>query len=55
MLPVRVGKFVLIQHQRYAHSRQFQRANQMLKMRGPHLACGIRDIVRKIEATADSK
>jgi hypothetical protein len=27
----RVGKFALIQHQRYAHAKQFKRANRMLK------------------------
>jgi IS5 family transposase len=25
----RVGKFALIQHQRYAHAKQFKRANRM--------------------------
>ena len=27
----RVGKFALIQHQRYAHAKQFKRANRMLQ------------------------
>jgi IS5 family transposase len=27
----RVGKFALIQRQRYAHAKQFKRANRMLK------------------------
>ena len=27
----RVGKFALIQHQRYAHAKQFKRANRMLR------------------------
>jgi IS5 family transposase len=27
----RVGKFALIQHQRYAHAKQFKRANRALR------------------------
>jgi IS5 family transposase len=27
----RVGKFALIKHQRYAHAKQFKRANRALK------------------------
>ena len=29
----RVGKFALIQHQRYAHAKQFKRANRASKSR----------------------
>jgi transposase, IS5 family len=46
---VRVGKFALIQHQRYAHAKQFKRANRMLKKLRTYLGRVIRDIGRKIE------
>jgi IS5 family transposase len=50
MIPVtRVGKFALIQHQRYAHAKQFKRANRMLKKLRTYLGRVIRDITRKIE------
>src|SRR3979490_1026298 len=45
----RVGKFALIQHQRYAHAKQFKRANRMLKNLRTYLGRVIRDITRKIE------
>jgi hypothetical protein len=45
----RVGKFALIQHQRYAHAKQLKRANRMLKKLRTYLGCVIRDIGRKIE------
>src|SRR6266516_915477 len=45
----RVGKFALIQHQRYAHAKQFKRANRMLKKLRTYLGRIIRDIGRKIE------
>src|SRR3982075_2304956 len=45
----RVGKFALIQHQRYAHAKQFKRANRMLKKLRTYLGRVIRDITRKIE------
>src|SRR5712664_3131922 len=45
----RVGKFALIQHQRYAHAKQFKRANRMLKKLRTLLGRVIRDIGRKIE------
>src|SRR5258705_3705051 len=45
----RVGKFALIQHQRYAHAKQFKRANRMLKKLRTYLGRVIRDIARKIE------
>jgi IS5 family transposase len=45
----RVGKFALIQHQRYAHAKQFKRANRALKKLRTYLGRVIRDITRKIE------
>jgi transposase, IS5 family len=45
----RVGKFALIQHQRYAHAKQFKRANRMLKKLRTYLGRVIRDIGRRIE------
>jgi IS5 family transposase len=45
----RVGKFALIQHQRFAHAKQFKRANRTLKKLRTYLGRVIRDIGRKIE------
>jgi IS5 family transposase len=45
----RVGKFALIKHQRYAHAKQFKRANRALKKLRTYLGRVIRDISRKIE------
>ncbi len=45
----RVGKFALIRHQRYAHAKQFKRANKALKTLRTYLGRVIRDIGRKIE------
>jgi transposase, IS5 family len=45
----RVGKFALIQQQRYAHAKQFNRAKRMLKKLRTYLGRVIRDITRKIE------
>jgi len=45
----RVGKFALIQHQRYAHARQFKRAKRALRTLKTYLGRVIRDIARKIE------
>ena len=45
----RVGKFALIKHQRYAHAKQFKRANRALKTLRTYLGRVIRDIARKIE------
>ena len=45
----RVGKFALIKHQRYAHAKQFKRANRALKKLRTYLGRVIRDIARKIE------
>ena len=43
----RVGKFALIKHQRYAHAKQFKRANRELKRLRTLLGRVIRDIDRK--------
>ncbi len=45
----RIGKFALIKHQRYAHAKQFKRANRALKTLRTYLGRVIRDIARKIE------
>ena len=45
---VRVGKFALIRHQRYAHAKQFKRANRALRTLRTYLGRVIRDIGRKI-------
>ena len=45
----RVGKFALIQHQRYAHAKQFKRANRSLRKLKTYLGRVIRDIARKID------
>src|ERR1700680_2686865 len=45
----RVGKFALIQHQRYAHAKQFKRANRALRTLRTYLGRVIRDIARKID------
>src|SRR6201987_3043448 len=45
----RLGKFALIQHQRYAHAKQFKRANRVLKTLRTYLGRVIRDVTRKIE------
>jgi len=44
----RVGKFALIKHQRYAHAKQFKRANRALKKLKTYLGRTIRDIGRKL-------
>src|SRR5947207_9365603 len=49
----RVGKFALIQHQRYAHAKQFKRANRALKTLRTYLGRVIRDITRKVEGRTD--
>jgi transposase, IS5 family len=45
----RVGKFALIKHQRYAHAKQFKRANRALRKLRTYLGRVIRDVARKIE------
>ena len=49
----RVGKFALIKHQRYAHAKQFKRANRALKTLKTYLGRIIRDLGRKIDGNAD--
>jgi transposase, IS5 family len=48
----RVGKLALIQHQRYAHAKQFNRANKALRRLRSMLGRVIRDITRKIRGDA---
>jgi IS5 family transposase len=45
----RVGKFALIQHQRYAHAKHFKHANRMQKKLRTYLGRIIREIGRQIE------
>ena len=45
----RVGKFALIKHQRYAHAKQFNRANRALRKLKTYLGRVIRDIARRID------
>ena len=49
----RVGKRALIAHQRYAHAKQFKRANRALKTLRTYLGRVIRDIGRKIKGEAE--
>lgn len=49
----RVGKFALIKHQRYAHAKQFKRANRALRTLRTYLGRVIRDIARKLEGNVD--
>ena len=49
----RLGKIALIRHQRYAHAKQFKRANRMLRTLRTQLGRVIRDIVRKIAGNAE--
>src|SRR5262249_2973063 len=48
----RVGKFALIKHQRYAHAKQFKRANRALQKLRTYLGPIIRGIARKIQGHA---
>ena len=48
----RVGKHALIAHQRYAHAKQFKRANRALRTIRTYLGRVTRDIVRKIKGDA---
>jgi IS5 family transposase len=50
---VRVGKFALIKHQRYAHAKQFKRANKALRKLKTYLGRTIRDISRQIADDAE--
>src|ERR1700720_1292375 len=45
----RVGKFALIKHQRYAHAKQFKRADRALRKLKTYLGRVIRDMTRKID------
>jgi transposase, IS5 family len=49
----RVGKRALIQHQRYAHAKQFRRASRALKRLRTMLGRVIRDVTRKLAARPD--
>jgi len=49
----RLGKIALIRHQRYAHAKQFKRANRALKTLRTQLGRVLRDIRRKIKDNAD--
>jgi IS5 family transposase len=51
----RVGKYALIAHQRYAHAKQFKRANRALRTLRTYLGRTARDIVRKIKGDAALK
>ncbi len=49
---VRVGKLALIKHQRYAHAKQFKRANKALRKLKTYLGRTLRDISRRIASDA---
>jgi transposase, IS5 family len=49
----RVGKYALIAHQRYAHAKQFKRANRALRTLRTYLGRTARDVVRKIKGKAE--
>ncbi len=49
----RVGKFALIKHQRYAHAKQFKRANRSLRKLKTYSGRVIRDIRRKTAGNED--
>ena len=51
----RVGKLALIKHQRYAHAKQFKRANKALRKLRTYLGRTIRDIGRQIAGEDDLK
>jgi transposase, IS5 family len=50
---VRVGKLALIKHQRYAHAKQFKRANKALRRLKTYLGRTVRDISRQIAGDAE--
>jgi IS5 family transposase len=52
---VRLGKSALISHQRYAHAKQFKRANRSLRKSRTYLGRVIRDVGRKIADDAALK
>ena len=49
----RVGKHALIAHQRYAHAKQFKRANRAMRTIRTYLGRVTRDIARKIQGEAE--
>ena len=49
----RVGKYALIKHQRYAHAKQFKRANRALRTLRTYLGRVTRDVMRKIKGQAE--
>ncbi len=49
----RLGKLMLIKHQRYAHAHQFKRANRALRKLKTYLGRVIRDIGRRIAGSND--
>lgn len=51
----RVGKHALIAHQRYAHAKQFRRANRALRTLRTYLGRVMRDIMRKIKGDVDKQ
>jgi transposase, IS5 family len=51
--PIDVGKLALIKHQRYAHAKQFKRANKALRKLKTYLGRTIRDIGRQIAGEDD--
>lgn len=51
----RVGKYALIAHQRYAHAKQFKRANRALKKLRTYLGRVMRDIGRRIKGDAEKQ
>jgi IS5 family transposase len=51
----RVGKRALIAHQRYAHVKQFNRANRVLRTLRSYLGLVCRDLVRKIKRSGPLK
>jgi IS5 family transposase len=52
---VRVGKHALIAHQRYAHAKQFRRANKALRTLRTYLGRVMRDVMRKIKGDTDKQ
>jgi len=49
----RVGKRALIKHQRYAHAKQFKRANRALRTLRTYLGRVTRDVMRRIKGKAE--
>ena len=51
----RVGKYALIAHQRYAHAKQFKRANRALRTLRTYLGRVMRDIGRRIKGDGEKQ